>query len=516
MVNVAVHVLAGVLVLHLSRRVFPGSTLLPLAAAALFVAHPVQTQAVTYVVQRIASLAGALSLLSLWLYVRAREERQAGRPSTSRRHVVPYVLAVIAGALAVYTKEIAAVLPAQLLLFDRCFVSKRGERLLAQLAYLAPWLIAPACVAFQAVGVPLAYGTRFEDLGHSEVQAGMPAYLLTQAEVVWRYARLAVVPLGQALHYDDALTGSFTSVRTLVSLAGLAAVVVASVVVRKRSPRLSFAIAWFLLGLSVESTVIVLDPVFEHRLYLPLLGVAIAATHLLSALPRTPRLAAACVLVLALSALAVTRNRLWTDAIAFYEDNLRREPSQTRVLLTLAGLYASAGRDRDSRAMLERVLPILETKATADPKNVGVLTQLASVHDTLGRPREAIRYLELVIAMRPRYDRAYADLGVVYTGLGDWPKAEAYHRRALALSPYVGNEHYNLGVVLYRQGRKLEALREFETATRLSPFDPDPLYNLGVVLVEERRATDARQLLPRLARLSPKLAEALRSLLDRS
>lgn len=516
LVNVALHALAGVLVLRLATRVFPSSTLLPIATAAIFVAHPLQTQAVTYVVQRMAGLAAALSLLSLWLYVRAREARQAGARFTSPRHLARYCLAIAAGVLALYAKETAAVLPLALLVFDRCFVTRRGERLPSQIAYVAPWFFASAFVAVQIVVMPLVGGTALDAVGNSETRGGILAYVLTQAEVFWLYLRLAVAPVGQALHYDEALTGSLTSVRTLASLAGIVALAVAAMAARARHPQLSFAVAWFMLGLAVESTIIVLDPVFEHRVYVPLLGVAVATVHLVGGLPSRMRVVVLSVIVVTLSGLAVVRNHLWADPIAFYEDNLRRAPDEPRVLVTLAGLYRSAGRAGESRVLLARAVPVLERKVARDPDNVKALTQLASALDTVGRPREAIAYLEAAIARRPGYDRAYADLGAVHAGLGEWTTAEHYHRRALALAPYAGTEHYNLGVALYRQGRRRESLTAFETAARLSPFDPDPLYNLGIVLAEERRIAEARQLLPRLARLNPRLADALRAALDPS
>ncbi len=515
-VNVAVHALAGVLVLRLATRVFPSSTVLPIATAAIFVAHPLQTQAVTYVVQRMASLAAALALLSLWLYVQAREVRQAGATFTSPRHLARYLLAIFAGVLALYAKETAAVLPLALLLFDRFFVTQPGDRLPSQIAYLAPWFLACAFVGLQILGMPLLGGAALDGVGNSDTQGGVMAYLLTQTEVFWLYVRLVFAPVAQALHYDDALTGSLTSARTLASLAGILLLGAAAIAARTRHPKLSFAVAWFVLGLAVESTIIVLDPVFEHRVYLPLLGVAIAAAHLLGWLPSSPRLVVLSVIVVALSGLAIARNQLWAHPIAFYEDNLRRTPAEPRVLLTLAGLYRSAGRADESRALLARAVPLLERKSAQDPGNVKALTQLAGALDTLGRPREAIAHLEAAIARRPRYDRAYADLGAVYAGLGEWTKAEHYHRRALALAPYVGNEHYNLGVALYRQGRRHESLTAFQAAARLSPFDPEPLYNMGVVLAEERRIAEARQLVPRLARLNRTLADALRAMLDRS
>ncbi len=256
----------------------PTPAFVALFSALLFVSHPLQTQAVTYVVQRLASLATLFCLLSLVLYINGRlASRQAGK-------LVSYVLALISAVLAMKTKEIAFTLPLLIILYEvTFFAAPLKKKLLFLLPVALTLIIVPISVMHS--GRPL--GELLSDLSeNTRVQSAVPRwdYLMTEMRVVTTYIRLIFVPVNQNLDYDYPIYHSlftpsvFLSFVFLLSLFGLGVYLLSSSHARRmKDPELApyhrligFGILWFFITLSVESSFIpIVDVIFEHRVYLP-------------------------------------------------------------------------------------------------------------------------------------------------------------------------------------------------------------------------------------------------------
>lgn len=146
-VNIAIHATAACVAWLILRRLFVGRPAVALLGGLLFVAHPLQTQAVTYVVQRATSLAGLFFLLAFLCYLHARQTLEAGRGWRSPRHLVPYLGAALCGVLAVFTKENAAMLPLVLFAYDRLYPLPQKRSWKRALAYHLPFCLAPLWLA---------------------------------------------------------------------------------------------------------------------------------------------------------------------------------------------------------------------------------------------------------------------------------------------------------------------------------------------------------------------------------
>lgn len=543
LVNVAIHLASTLVVFALFRRLLPGRRSLALVGALVFAVHPLQTQAVTYVVQRMTSLSGFFVFLAVLLFLQARDVLAAGGAPASPRHVARYGGALLAGLLAVLIKENAIALPLALFLVARLAPS-RGERegTGALLLYLLPFVAAPAWLTLQEVVRPLATGASLLDLGApqalSSIRRPQPLeYLFTEFPVYWLYLRLFFYPAGQALDYGYPIVTTLWNLRSLLALGGLAGLAGLAWAVRRRLPLVALGTGWFFVSLAVESTVIPLDPVFEHRMYVPLFGVTLALLDVLDRIPvRALRRGVAVMVVTTLGVVTWQRNALWADPTAFFEANLRVAPRNERVAAALAGRYREEGRPAEAEALLRRALELNPGYAVAYDNlaklliargelsqarellrqgvatagaSADLLTNLGSLLDLMGESREAERMLRGVVAADPGSRKAHTNLGVVLAGQQRWDEAIACYRRSLELLPGQSIVHFNLGVALANRKRLPEAREQFLTAAALAPGDADALLNAALVSVEMRDVAAAAGALPELRRLDAAKAREL-------
>jgi tetratricopeptide (TPR) repeat protein len=289
MVSIAIHLFNGLLVWFFTRKILASGMLssrststdahrnldlITLAATAIWLLHPLQVSTVLYIVQRSAELSATFTLAGLLLYLRGREFVLANH------HSQGYVLMGIGAFgmtfLATLCKENGVLLPLYILLLESTVLERAA---------------APAHfrqVVWAALGLPILVGiwfiaTHAQDwviAAYATRDFTMDERLLTEGRVLVDYLQLIVLPpiSGFGVFHDDfpishSLFNPLSTLWCLCLLVGLAGLAVA---IRKRVPLLSFAILWFFLAHSMESTVIPLEIYFEHRNYLAILGPAIA------------------------------------------------------------------------------------------------------------------------------------------------------------------------------------------------------------------------------------------------
>lgn len=278
--NLAIHCLNGFLLYFLTglfaRAAYPSSgtrriRLLAAIVATLWVIHPIQATSVLYVVQRMTSLASMFMLLVLIFHVWGRQREKLGRIELASFAMAWGVFF----PLAMLSKETGVVV----LLYVAAYEAILHRNYIKRLDLFGSWylrlLFVLGCISLVYIFAPgrtwmQAYDTRSFTLSQR---------LLTESRIIWEYVHLIVMPAlpDFGLYHDDfkLSTGLFSPASTLFAIVGLFGLAAISWIGRIKWPLISFAILWFLLGHSLESSILPLELMHEHRNYLPSLGVFI-------------------------------------------------------------------------------------------------------------------------------------------------------------------------------------------------------------------------------------------------
>ncbi|MCK9418522.1 MAG: glycosyltransferase family 39 protein [Nitrospirae bacterium] len=238
-----------------------------LFGALLFAVHPIQTEAVTYIITRTELLATFFYLATFLLFIKGARTQK----------VSYYVGAFFTAALSMGSKEWAVTLPALLMLYDYLFIAEGKFRVVASrwMVYIAvavPWVIVLRNLDLFAASSSGA-GIGFNVATTSGITA--KTYWLTSLNVIWTYIRLLFLPIKQNLDYDYRIAGTLFEFPTILSFIGHIVVVSAAFWLYKKKGWLliPFGVAWFYIGLSpVQSFVPIIDVIFEHRAYMPSIG----------------------------------------------------------------------------------------------------------------------------------------------------------------------------------------------------------------------------------------------------
>ncbi len=288
LINLIIHILSGLVVWRLALLIFrrmgdsempsPGKTPVdkPFSAALfaglLFIVHPVQTQAVTYIVQRMASMAALFYIAAVFLYACSRSQMRAG--STGR---VCYGFSLLSALCAVHCKENTITLPAAVALYELCFENRQHR---TDWFLLLPYVLVSAFIPLYTINVSSLSLDQISKATAETANISRVTYLLTEFRVIVTYLRLLLLPVHQNLDYDYRLATSLFEPRIFFSFLLLSAIGIAGTLAFWRNRLVTFCVFWFYISLSVESTIIpIRDVIFEHRLYLAMPAFALILSY---------------------------------------------------------------------------------------------------------------------------------------------------------------------------------------------------------------------------------------------
>lgn len=471
--NLAIHLAAALALFHLlslllktpyAARTACGELVVPLPffAALLFVVHPVQTQAVTYIVQRFASLATLLYLFAMIAYLQARLSQEASGRYFSCRAMIWFVLLLTSALLAFMTKEIAYTLPVAIIMTELLFFNFSWPKFfkVAAVALIAGVAIIGRLAGGKSLDTVIAI---LDETTRVQTITSRSDYLFTQFRVIMTYIRLIFWPANQSIDYDYVLSHSLFEWRVMLSLLVLILIMAAAgwmIMQSKNSrPELRFAafgILWFFVTLSIESSILpIIDLIFEHRVYLPSAGafttVAAGTLTLWSrgGAVRQRTCLAVMTVTLLLAVTAWQRNSVWRSETSLWEDATRKNPNSARGWNNLGGAYIKEKDARSALKALTRSIELDPSKADAW-NNIGIAIDMMAVYnDRFRRTTEMFREPAAIEdkVVNKWLGEVNNNLGLAYEILGNLPRAAEFYRNAVGYDPAFGLAYYNLGIV---------------------------------------------------------------------
>lgn len=525
LVNLAIHLATALLMYILVTLTFRTPLLAPaeegergrfsgpiaLFAALLFVAHPLQTQAVTYIVQRFTSLAAMFYTGSLVLYIMARLEQ--GGDSNRRGKAFSaacYLLSLITAVLAMKTKEIAFTLPFMVILYE--FMFFRGS-IAKRAAFIGAFLLTLAIIPLSMLGSSGAGQLLGRLEAATMVQTEMPRldYLFTQFRVIVTYLGLLFFPVGQNLDHDFPVAHSFfnapvfLSFLLLLAILGLGVYLVLGSRNEERGSRpevqgsrsssflapcsslllyrlIAFGIFWFFIALAVESSVIpIVDVIFEHRVYLPSVGffmalstaVVLVVDRLAVRRPQIAGITFIALLLVAVSLASATfkRNMVWADETTLWTDVAAKSPDKSRPWNNLAYAYLKKHQPLKAIPALIRSIDISPGHPDAW-NNIGIA--LGQLGTYAGRYSPTYEMFDASTGMNTAYQNewfalGYNNLGLAYDSLGQLADSIANFEKSIAMNPRLSEAHYNLGLAYAASKETQKATEQYVILKSLNP-----------------------------------------------
>lgn len=506
LINNFIHIVNALLVYYLVILTFRtphvantklSTQFIAFSSAFIFISHPIQTQAVTYIAQRAASMATMFYLLSLVMYIKWRliiDQKSEFRNQNLKLHAMCYTLyaiSFISAVLAMKTKEIAFTLPVVIVLYELSFFSVSPNSDLPQadrtpnskrFLYLLPILLTMLIIPLSILNLEGSVADIAEHIDMQSKETDRIAradYLFTQFRVIVTYLRLLIFPVNQNLDYRYPVYNSFLNPQVFLPFLFLLLIFGIAVYLFYRSrfmvhsssfiahskesmnyepPAMSyerliaFGIFWFFITLSVESSIIpIKDVIVEHRLYLPSIGFFIASVSFVDYLlsNRQVKIGLMIVIVVLLSVGTYNRNIIWKNEQTLWEDVIAKTPNNSRAHNELGAVFRDQGKYDKAIEQFEKALKINSNYAF-------IYYNLGDIQYRLGNYENALAYFKkarkLELTQQLHMD-ILNSLGMTYSEMGDNEKAITAFKEALQVFPLSIIPYNNLGRQYIKMGK---------------------------------------------------------------
>ncbi len=437
----------------------------------IFIAHPLQTQAVTYITQRFTSLTTMFYLIAAVFYLKARlssKSNESRQFFPNLKFLASYLISFISAILAMKTKEIALTLPFAIVMCELYFFGLDNKKL-RRFASLLPMLMTLLIIPLGTLKFKESLGDIAADVDYvsrETANISRTDYLISQFRVIITYLRLLFFPVNQNLDYDYPIYKTIFSFDIFLSLIVILFIIAIAIWTYKRAKLVSFGIAWFFLTLSVESGIIpIRDLINEHRVYLPSIGffVTCVAAFDQTLSSRKIKIGLVVILVSILSLCTYSRNNIWRDPQILWEDVIAKAPNNSRAYNNLGVVFKE-------RKEFKRAIEQFEKSLRANRNYTAVYYNLGDVQYRLGNYENAIVYLKQALTgkLDPQLHLDILNkLGRTYSAMGQTKKAIETFEEAIKLFPSSVVLLNNLGVQYVKNNQIDSAIKIFEKAIKI-------------------------------------------------
>jgi len=508
LVNTVIHILTSILLYYFIKITLSLSALqsrhdnsvfIAFFATTIWIVHPLHTQSVTYIVQRMNSMSAMFYLFSMLLYAIGRmrqKEHMAYNSQSKTGHIfqTPVIIlcfsgAVVAWLMALGSKQNAAVLPFFIFIYEWYFFQNLNpEWLKRNMKIVFALFVLLVLTAFVFLGTsPFEKLRSISDFASHEFT--LMERVLTQPRVVIYYLSLLFYPhpFRLNLDYDFQLSHSLVDpATTLFSVFVIIGLVYFAICLASKDRLLSFCVLWFLGNLVIESSVIPLAIIFEHRTYLPSMLISLSVILFWQRYIKLkwPGVALACAVTVMFSLWTYQRNDVWSDPVKLWRNCVKKSPKKARP-------HNNLGLAIEKQGLLNEAINHYIEAVRINPDFVEAYYNIGHVMQELGRADEAVEnYLE-ALNIKPDYWKAHHNLGNVMQGQGRADEAIKHYLKALNMGFDLDKVHNNWGHALLKQGNMDAAINHYKEALSINPDCAEAYYNIGSALQKDGRMDEA-------------------------
>jgi protein O-mannosyl-transferase len=471
-VNISVHLIASVFLFLFIYKLFDlpllkdkyndSSYFIALLATVLWAANPIQGQAITYIVQRMASMAGMFYIMAMYFYLCARTVgKGAGR-------AIFFLLSLTAFFLSLGSKENGVMLPFSLLGLE-LFLLNSNLFHHAKKNYIKAIVILFFIIFVSVLYIFLKNVNLYEILisGYDNRPFTLGQRLLTETRVIIFYISLILYPVSTRLninHDIDLSISLFNPVSTMISILIIAATIGFTIYRGKRYPLLAFSVCFFLLNHFIESFLLNLELIYEHRNYIPSMFLFLPIAAGLSKgldLYKTKKsmryviIAFIILFLVGLGHSTFIRNFTWKNEKSLWIDAVDKSPDLARPHHNLAKYFDDHGYKEEALSEYMKALTLKWTN------------------------RKDERFT------------TYYNLGLFFTVQKDFTSAIDYYNKALQIKTDFAGVYNNLATIYYNKNEDIQAHKYLEKAFALSPYNPFTNINLALYFLKIKEPSKA-------------------------
>jgi tetratricopeptide (TPR) repeat protein len=498
-VNILIHLLASIflfLFIHrtlelpsLKGRYSHNAYFIALFATVLWAINPVQTQAITYLVQRMASLAGMFYIMSMYVYLKARVDAK-GVPK-----VLLFILCFVFFLMALGSKENAVMLPLSIFLYEILLLQGlTRENLRRNLRF---FLV--VTIAILILGLTYVYflrGNIFSFLdGYGNRPFTLAQRLLTEPRVLIFYISLLLYPVTHRLniaHSIEVSTSLLNPITTLASIFLIIGIIVYAASMARKRPLLTFCALFFFLNHVIESTVFPLELIFEHRNYIPsmlfFLPIALGLSYLLELYTKKgfmKNIIAGFIILLliGLGHSTFMRNFTWKNEESLWIDAVEKAPDLSRPHHNLGRYYQNHG--FNEKAIFEYQKALKNTMNNRKDETYVTYYNLGQIYAESNDFEKALQFFNRAVNIFPHFPAAYNDIAALLNRKGKHEIGYKYLVKAFEINPNSPEVNFNLGLHYLRELQPDKAISHLSKLSDDRQFEDRLFLYLGIAFKQK-------------------------------